>query len=146
MDDYRQRFNNPYFAARAGYVDDIIEPSESRPKIIASLSALRDKLQPCATAENMEISLYKFVFMNAFLNVIGECFPMDPNGMISAIQITIAGMGLVFLAILVLWLVHGPASQVGPRTEEDLSNEAQKAAAAAVAFALAERAGSEGSA
>ncbi len=46
VDDYRQRFNNPYFAARAGYVDDIIEPSESRPKIIASLSALRDKYSP----------------------------------------------------------------------------------------------------
>jgi acetyl-CoA carboxylase carboxyltransferase component len=43
VDDYRQRFNNPYFAARAGYVDDIIEPKETRPKIIASLAALRDK-------------------------------------------------------------------------------------------------------
>jgi propionyl-CoA carboxylase beta chain len=42
-DDYRQRFNNPYFAAQAGYVDDIIEPRETRPKIIASLAALRDK-------------------------------------------------------------------------------------------------------
>jgi len=42
-DDYRQRFNYPYFAARAGYVDDIIEPKETRPKIIASLTALRDK-------------------------------------------------------------------------------------------------------
>ncbi|MGW8249023.1 MAG: acyl-CoA carboxylase subunit beta [Anaerolineales bacterium] len=41
--DYRERFNNPYYAARAGYVDDIIEPCETRPKIIASLSALRDK-------------------------------------------------------------------------------------------------------
>jgi len=41
--DYRERFNNPYFAARAGYVDDIIEPKETRPKIIASLAALRDK-------------------------------------------------------------------------------------------------------
>lgn len=43
VDDYRQRFNNPYFAARAGYIDDIIEPKETRPKIIASLAALRDK-------------------------------------------------------------------------------------------------------
>jgi propionyl-CoA carboxylase beta chain len=42
-DDYRQRFNNPYFAARAGYIDDIIEPRETRPKIISSLAALRDK-------------------------------------------------------------------------------------------------------
>ena len=43
VDDYRNRFNNPYFAAKAGYVDDIIEPKETRPKIIASLAALRDK-------------------------------------------------------------------------------------------------------
>jgi len=43
VDDYRERFNNPYFAAREGYVDDIIEPRETRPKIIASLAALRDK-------------------------------------------------------------------------------------------------------
>ncbi len=41
--DYRQRFGNPYHAAAAGYVDDIIEPRETRPKLIAALGALRDK-------------------------------------------------------------------------------------------------------
>ena len=44
--EYRERFNNPYYAASTGYVDDIIEPRESRPKIIAALSALRDKYAP----------------------------------------------------------------------------------------------------
>jgi propionyl-CoA carboxylase beta chain len=44
--DYRQRFNNPYHAAAAGFVDDIIEPQETRPKVIASLAALRDKYSP----------------------------------------------------------------------------------------------------
>jgi propionyl-CoA carboxylase beta chain len=44
--EYRERFNNPYYAAGTGYVDDIIEPRESRPKIIAALSALRDKYTP----------------------------------------------------------------------------------------------------
>lgn len=43
VDDYRTRFNNPYFAAKVGYIDDIIEPRETRPKLIASLAALRDK-------------------------------------------------------------------------------------------------------
>lgn len=43
-EDYRLRFNNPYHAASAGYVDDIIEPQETRPKIIAALAALRDKI------------------------------------------------------------------------------------------------------
>ncbi len=45
-EEYRARFNNPYFAASTGYVDDIIEPKETRPKIIAALSALRDKFAP----------------------------------------------------------------------------------------------------
>lgn len=41
--EYREKFNNPYYAARNGYIDDIIEPRETRPKIIAALAALRDK-------------------------------------------------------------------------------------------------------
>ncbi len=45
-EDYRQRFNNPYHAASTGYVDDIIEPVETRLKIITSLAALRDKISP----------------------------------------------------------------------------------------------------
>ena len=44
--DYRRKFNNPYYAASTGDVDDIIEPKETRPKIIAALSALRDKYAP----------------------------------------------------------------------------------------------------
>ena len=44
--EYREKFNNPYYAASTGYVDDIIEPRESRRKIIAALSALRDKYAP----------------------------------------------------------------------------------------------------
>jgi propionyl-CoA carboxylase beta chain len=45
-EEYRQRFNNPYHAASTGYVDDIIEPAETRAKIIAALAALRDKISP----------------------------------------------------------------------------------------------------
>jgi propionyl-CoA carboxylase beta chain len=43
VEEYREKFSSPYHAAMAGYVDDIIEPRETRPKIIASLAALRDK-------------------------------------------------------------------------------------------------------
>lgn len=43
VEQYRAQFNNPYYAAKAGYVDDVIEPRETRPKVIASLAALRDK-------------------------------------------------------------------------------------------------------
>jgi propionyl-CoA carboxylase beta chain len=42
-DEYRSKFINPYQAASSGYVDDIIEPRETRPKVIAALNALRDK-------------------------------------------------------------------------------------------------------
>jgi propionyl-CoA carboxylase beta chain len=45
-EEYRQKFNNPYHAAGAGYVDDVIEPRETRAKIIAALAALRDKYAP----------------------------------------------------------------------------------------------------
>jgi acetyl-CoA carboxylase carboxyltransferase component len=40
---YQQQFLNPYAAARAGYIDDIIEPRETRPAIYSALTALRDK-------------------------------------------------------------------------------------------------------
>jgi propionyl-CoA carboxylase beta chain len=43
---YRERYINPYYAAEAGYVDDVIEPRETRQKIVASLAALRDKFTP----------------------------------------------------------------------------------------------------
>ena len=43
VEEYRRNFGNPYHAASAGYIDDIIEPRETRPKIIAALAALRDK-------------------------------------------------------------------------------------------------------
>jgi propionyl-CoA carboxylase beta chain len=42
-DDYRARFANPYVAAERGYVDDVIIPHETRPKLIAALQTLRTK-------------------------------------------------------------------------------------------------------
>jgi propionyl-CoA carboxylase beta chain len=42
-EEYRQRFGSPYYSAKAGYVDDVIEPRETRAKIITLLAALRDK-------------------------------------------------------------------------------------------------------
>ncbi len=44
--DYRDRFLNPYAAAAADYIDDVIEPRETRYKIITALMALRDKSAP----------------------------------------------------------------------------------------------------
>jgi acetyl-CoA carboxylase carboxyltransferase component len=41
--EYEERFANPYVAAARGYVDDVILPSETRPRLIAALNMLRDK-------------------------------------------------------------------------------------------------------
>ncbi len=43
MDDYRARFANPYSAGERGYVDDVIVPHETRPKLVAALEALQTK-------------------------------------------------------------------------------------------------------
>jgi propionyl-CoA carboxylase beta chain len=42
-DEYRKKFSSPYEAAAAGYVDDVLVPSETRPRLIAALEALEDK-------------------------------------------------------------------------------------------------------
>ena len=43
IEEYRERFNNPYVSAGLGYVDDIIEPKETRPKLIAAFEMLKNK-------------------------------------------------------------------------------------------------------
>jgi acetyl-CoA carboxylase carboxyltransferase component len=41
--DYRETLANPYVAAARGYVDDVIEPKETRPRLIAALEMLDTK-------------------------------------------------------------------------------------------------------
>jgi propionyl-CoA carboxylase beta chain len=43
MDDYKARFANPYSAAERGYIDDVIVPHETRPKLIRALETLDTK-------------------------------------------------------------------------------------------------------
>lgn len=43
INQYRREFSNPYQAARLGYIDDVIEPSEVRERLITGLSALSHK-------------------------------------------------------------------------------------------------------
>jgi acetyl-CoA carboxylase carboxyltransferase component len=43
VDDYTERFANPYIAAERGYIDDVIDPAETRRKIIAGFSVLKSK-------------------------------------------------------------------------------------------------------
>ena len=43
ISEYEQRFNNPYLAAEHGLVDEVIEPRETRPRLIRALDMLRTK-------------------------------------------------------------------------------------------------------
>lgn len=42
-DDYRDKFANPYAAAARGYIDDIIEPKTTRPRLIRAFEMLENK-------------------------------------------------------------------------------------------------------
>jgi propionyl-CoA carboxylase beta chain len=46
MEDYKARFANPYTAAERGYIDDVIVPHETRPRLIAALQTLQGKREP----------------------------------------------------------------------------------------------------
>jgi propionyl-CoA carboxylase beta chain len=41
--EFRSKFANPYVAAERGYVDEIIEPSQTRPKLIRALEMSANK-------------------------------------------------------------------------------------------------------
>jgi len=41
--EYREQFANPYVAAARGYIDDVIEPRETRPRLIEGLEMLQNK-------------------------------------------------------------------------------------------------------
>ncbi len=43
MEEYRSKFAHPYIAAGRGFVDDIIDPRETRPRLIDALDTLRAK-------------------------------------------------------------------------------------------------------
>ena len=45
VEEYEAGFSNPYIAAARGYVDEVILPSETRPRLIRGLELLADKRQ-----------------------------------------------------------------------------------------------------
>ncbi len=44
VEEYRQKFASPYIAAARGYVDDVIVPSDTRPKLIRAFQILDSKV------------------------------------------------------------------------------------------------------
>jgi propionyl-CoA carboxylase beta chain len=43
MADYREKFAHPYVAAARGFLDDVIDPRDTRPRLISALEMLRNK-------------------------------------------------------------------------------------------------------
>ena len=43
VEDYKEKFANPYVAAERGFLDDVIEPQDTRPTLIRSLHLLKEK-------------------------------------------------------------------------------------------------------
>jgi len=54
---YEEKFNNPYFAASMGIIEEIIQPQDTRKRIIALLEALQDKKEACLTKKHNNIPL-----------------------------------------------------------------------------------------
>ena len=54
---YRQELANPYIAAARGYLDDVIQPVESRARLIAALDSLREKRQQTPSRKHGNIPL-----------------------------------------------------------------------------------------
>jgi len=44
MNEYEEKFSNPYRAAELGYIDEVIRPEETRPKLISALEMLKNKV------------------------------------------------------------------------------------------------------
>jgi propionyl-CoA carboxylase beta chain len=43
IEDYEEQFNNPMIAAGMGFIDDVIDPRETRPYLIKALQMIRTK-------------------------------------------------------------------------------------------------------
>lgn len=57
VEDYQNRFANPYVAAERGYIDAVIEPRETRPSLIKALRIARTKRQSMPARKHGNIPL-----------------------------------------------------------------------------------------
>jgi propionyl-CoA carboxylase beta chain len=57
ISDYSEKFSNPYIAAERGYVDDVIEPQDTRHRLIQSLEMLRSKRETIPQRKHGNIPL-----------------------------------------------------------------------------------------
>ncbi len=57
IEEYREKFANPYKAAELGYVDEVIHPEDTRPKVIRALEMLRTKRQELPAKKHGNVPL-----------------------------------------------------------------------------------------
>jgi acetyl-CoA carboxylase carboxyltransferase component len=57
IEEYNGKFANPYVAAALGYLDDVIEPQETRPRLIRALRMLANKRQSLPPKKHGNIPL-----------------------------------------------------------------------------------------
>ena len=57
INDYRDKLEHPYIAAAKGYIDDIIEPKDTRSKIIKALNLLENKSESLPPKKHGNIPL-----------------------------------------------------------------------------------------
>ena len=57
IEEFRERFANPFVAAERGYVDDVIEPRETRPRVIRALRMLENKVDTMPRKKHGNIPL-----------------------------------------------------------------------------------------
>jgi acetyl-CoA carboxylase carboxyltransferase component len=57
IEEYKEKFSNPFIAAERGYVDDVIEPEETRPRLIAALEMLQTKRETLPPRKHGNIPL-----------------------------------------------------------------------------------------
>ena len=57
ISQYREKFANPYIAAEKGYIDAVIEPSQTRPKLITALEMLATKRESRPPKKHYNIPL-----------------------------------------------------------------------------------------
>jgi len=56
-EEYRQKYLNPYAAAHAGYIDEVIEPAQTRQKLIEALELLANKVESAAPRKHGNMPL-----------------------------------------------------------------------------------------
>jgi propionyl-CoA carboxylase beta chain len=55
--DYRDQFANPYVAANRGYLDDVIDPAQTRPELVKALRMLESKVDSLPPKKHGNIPL-----------------------------------------------------------------------------------------